>query len=56
MREIARNEGRPFYTVLEDAMREYVENRPGKELRASVQAHFRASVEQNRHLGELLSK
>ena len=56
VREIARKEGRHFQALLEEAMREYVENRTGKELRASAMAHFRASVERNHDLGELLSK
>ena len=46
MREIACKEGLHFQAVLEEAMREYVENRTRKELRASAMAHFRASVEQ----------
>ena len=56
LREIAREEGRHFQAVLEDAMREYVENRRGAKPRESVIAHFRASVEKNRRLGELLAK
>ncbi len=56
VREIARKEGRQFQAVLEEAMREYIENRDREKLRASVMAHFRVSVEKNHHLGELLSK
>ena len=56
VREIAREEGRHFQAVLEEAMREYIENRSKEKLRASVMAHFQASVEKNRRLGELLAK
>ena len=56
VREIARQEGRHFQTVLEEAMREYIENRAQGKLRDSVMAHFQASVEKNRRLGELLAK
>ncbi len=56
MRDVARSEGRQFQAVLEDAMREYLSNRDREEPRARVLAHFRASVERNRRLGELLAK
>lgn len=56
MREVAREEGRHFQAVLEDAMRLYLENRKGQAPRARVMADFRASVERNRRLGKLLAK
>ena len=56
MREIARQDGRHFQAVLEDALRAYVENRALDKPRASVMAHFQASMERNRRLGELLAK
>lgn len=56
MREIARREGRQFQAVLDDALREYIENRSREKPRSSVMAHFRTSVERNRRLGELLAK
>ena len=56
MREIARKEGRHFQAVLEEAMREYIENRAREKPRDSVMAHFQASVERNRRLGEMLAK
>ena len=56
VREVARKEGRHFQAVLEDALREYLENRTRDKPRASVMAHFQASVERNRRLGELLAK
>ena len=56
MRALARADGRQFQAVLEDAMREYLDNRDRDEPRPRVMAHFRASVERNRRLGELLAK
>ena len=56
MREIARKEGRHFQAVLEEAMREYIENRAREKPRAEVMAHFQASVERNRRLGEMLAR
>ena len=54
MREIAHSEGRHFQAVMEEAMQEYIENRTRDRPRAKVMAHFRASVERNRRLFELL--
>ena len=56
MREIARNDGRPFQTVVEDAFRQYIESRSQKKVSPEVMAHFWASVEKNRRLGELLAQ
>ena len=56
MREIAREDGRHFQAVMEDAMREYIERRQGETPREEVMARFRASVAKNRRLAELLSK
>ncbi|MDE2999932.1 MAG: hypothetical protein OXU79_12720 [Gemmatimonadota bacterium] len=56
MWEIARKEGRHFQAVLEEAMREYIENRNREKPRAQVMAHFQASVERNRRLGEMLAR
>ena len=62
MREIARKEGRQFQSVLEDAMRGYIESKSESGdrterggVRPEVMAHFRASVERNRLLMELLA-
>lgn len=55
VRGIARKEGRHFQAVLEDAMREYIDNRDREILRTSVMAHFQASVDNNRRLGKLLA-
>ena len=56
LREIARNEGRQFQAVLEDAIRDYIENRDHEKPRGSVMAHFQSSVEKNRRLGKLLAQ
>ena len=55
MREIARSDGRQFQAVLEDAMRDYIEGRKQSNVRPEMMAHFRASLERNRRLGELLA-
>ena len=56
LREIADNEGRQFQSVLEDAIRAFVESHPETKPRAYVMEHFRASVERNRKLGKLLAQ
>ena len=56
MREIARSDGRHFQAVLEDAMSSYIESRERPNVRPEVMAHYRASVERNRRLMELLAK
>ena len=56
MREIARREGRQFQAVLEDAMSVYIESKDREKVRPEVMAHFRASVERNRRLYELLAQ
>ena len=56
MREIARQEGRHFQTVLEDAMRDYIESNAQNKVRPEVMAHYRASVKKNRRLYELLAQ
>ena len=56
MRQIARKEGRFFQAVLEDAMRQYVGNKIQSNVRPEVMAHYRASLEKNRRLAELLAQ
>ena len=56
MREVAHDEGRHFQSVLEDAMRQYIDNRAQQRVRPEVMAHFRASLEKNRRLYELLAQ
>ena len=56
LRAAAREEGRYFQAVLEDATRGYLEMKARQTLRPEVMDHFRASVERHRVLGELLAK
>ncbi|MYC30853.1 MAG: hypothetical protein F4X65_12300 [Chloroflexi bacterium] len=56
MREVARSEGRQFQAVMEDAMRGYLESRLQAKVRPEVMIHYRASVEKNRLLAELLAQ
>lgn len=56
MREIARIEGRQFQAVMEEAMKVYIAARYRETPRPEVMAHFRASVERNRRLMELLAE
>ena len=56
LRAIAKQDGRHFQAILEDAMRDYIEARRLDKPRTAVMAHFRASLEKNRRLGELLAK
>ncbi len=56
MREIARMEGRHLQAVLEDAMNSYIEARRQRNVRPEVMAHYRASLERNRLLAELLAQ
>ena len=56
LRAAAREEGRHFQAVLEDAMRSYLETRARETIRAEVMERFRASVDRHRLLGELLAK
>ena len=62
VREIARQDGRHFQAVLEDALRQYIQDREGtkgdtqEKVRPEVMVHFRASVEKNRRLYELLAQ
>ena len=56
MREIARIDGRHFQAVLEEAMSGYIDSREQQRVRPDVMAHYRASVEKNRRLAELLAR
>ncbi len=56
MREVAQNDGRHFQAVLEDAMREYLESKERPKVRPEMMAHYRASLEKNRRLYELLAQ
>ena len=56
IREIAQQDGRHFQAVLEDAMSSYIEAREQQKVRPEVMAHYRASLERNRKLYELLAQ
>ena len=56
LREIAKRDGRQFQAILEDAIRDYIENRSLGKPRATVMAHFQESIRKNRRLGELLAQ
>ena len=56
MRQVAKEEGRQFQAVMEDAMRDYLERREDASPRTHVMANARASIEKNRRLGELLAQ
>ena len=56
MRAIARDDGRHFQAVLEEAMRGYIERRASQRVRSEVMAHCQASLEKNRLLYELLAR
>ena len=56
MHEIAKSDGRQLQAVLEDAMRDYIENRERPNIRPEVMAHYKASVRRHRRLYELLAE
>ena len=56
VRKIARDDGRHFQAVLEDALRDYIKSREQQKVRPEVMAHYRASVERNRLLYKLLAQ
>ena len=56
MRRIARADNRHFQAVLANAMTGHIEARLRRKVRPEVMAHYRASVERNRLLAELLAK
>ena len=56
MRAVARKEGRRFEDVVEDAMWEHLKSKLGPDVRPEMIAHYRASLERNRRLGELLAQ
>ena len=56
LHKIARAEGRDFETTLEEAISQYVESKSQRKVRPEVMAHYRASLEKNRRLYELLAQ
>lgn len=56
MQAIADQEGQPFQTVLEQAMREFIERKNSAKPREHVMSAYRQSVSRHNRLGELLAK
>ena len=56
IKEIAKEDGRQFQAVLEEAMLDYIEKKNSHTSRQHVIANLRTSIEKNRLLGELLAK
>ena len=56
LREIAEARRVPVDDVVEQVLAAFVENGPRHAPDEEVMAHYRASVERNRHLGELLAQ
>ena len=56
MRGIARREGREFEEVVEEAMWDYFKSKLPDDVRPEFMAHYYASLERNRRLGELLAQ
>lgn len=56
VRSIADEEGRQLQTVIEEALREYVERKRGERPREQVLAHLQASVERHRDLYRRLAE
>ena len=56
MRSIAQAKGCDFEAALEEAMQEYVVNQSADKVQPEAVTHFRASLERNRRLYELLAQ
>ncbi len=56
LRALAKQDGRHFQAVLEDAIRDYMESRRQEKPRGAVMAHFQASLDKNRELAKLLAE
>ncbi len=56
VRAIAAEEGRQFQSVVEEALREWIERKRGEAPRREVLAHLAASVQQHRELYRLLAQ
>lgn len=56
MHDIAQIEGRQFQSILEEAFDLYIQSKENNSPRKNVMTHFKASLEKNRKLGELLAK
>lgn len=56
LKKIAQAEGRQFQALLEEAITMLIEQRKAHNIRPLVMAQYKASLEKNRRLGELLAK
>jgi hypothetical protein len=56
LKKIAQAEGRQFQALLEEAITMLIEQRKAHNIRQLVMAQYKASLEKNRRLGELLAK
>ncbi len=56
VRSIADDEGRQLQSVIEEALREYVERKRGERPREQVLAHLQASVQEHRELYRRLAE
>jgi hypothetical protein len=56
IRSIAEEEGRQLQSVIEEALREFVERKRGERPRHAVLAHLQASVERHRDLYRRLAQ
>lgn len=56
MRDLAKNEGRQFQALVEDAFRDYLARKAGERPRENVMSHFRDSVRRNAELYKRLAK
>ena len=54
--DIAEQDGVDVETVLKEAFRLYTENKPKKNVRPDVMAHFEDSLDKNRELYKLLAQ
>lgn len=56
VRHIAKTEGRQVQSLVDDALREYLERRDENYIRPDVMAHFQASLAEHDELYRLLAK
>lgn len=56
LKKIAQEEGRQFQALIEEAMKMLIEQRKSNHVRKLVMSQYKASLEKNRRLGELLAK
>jgi predicted transcriptional regulator len=56
LRQVARSQGRPVETLLEEALRQYIERQQGGSLRTHVMEAFASSIEEYDPLYRELAK